>query len=222
MPEIRISEATFRQLEEIARPFTDTPDTVIARLLDQQSSRNGTKGNLSTSAFAKRGLYLAPASRENIQASIDKPVVRADIAYVLDDRSAARLDEAIGDRATFHCWAMTRARRAMFNRMRRGDVVLLALKGTGRFQFRATVAGKLECEALGSRLWPFRNGLPFSLIYVFDQVMHISVSKAALVRELGFKPDFVVPGVIRVDDQQLAAAEKRYGGLDELLNALTT
>ena len=45
MPEITIQQSTFERLQSYARPFVDTPDTVIARVLDtleQQSMEHPT------------------------------------------------------------------------------------------------------------------------------------------------------------------------------------
>lgn len=42
MPDISISDSNFERLQRLAKPFVDTPDTVIGRLLDQAEASGGT------------------------------------------------------------------------------------------------------------------------------------------------------------------------------------
>jgi hypothetical protein len=70
--------------------------------------------------------------------------------------------------------------------MRQGDLVLCAPKATGRFTYRATVAGNLESRELTQLLWPVDPAHPWSLIYLLEDVQPISLSKERLVAEFAY------------------------------------
>lgn len=220
MPDIHLSQAVFRRLQALAEPLVDTSEAIIVRLLDEHYARaKGRPALPDGKASEERSLFLAPASSENLRATIDRSVTLASVESILDAESVNRLRAAVGDRSTFRCWAMTEAKRAVFAQMKPGDLVLLAPKGSGQFRYQGTVVGKLECQALGQRLWPVQNGSPWSLIYLLDQIKRPTISKEALVRELGYDPGYVVPGVARVSDEHLEAAIRRYGSLEKVLSA---
>jgi hypothetical protein len=103
--------------------------------------------------------------------------------------------------------------------MTRGDVVLFSLKGTRQFDFKGTVIGTVESIELGDALWPVTAGLPWSLIYLLDDVWSIRVRKPALNIALGYDADYRVPGVIRVNADAVRQALVKYGSMDELLRA---
>lgn len=56
MPDIQLSDSNFQRLQHLAVPFTDTPDTVVGRLLNhfEDASANGSARNGQSDSSAKR------------------------------------------------------------------------------------------------------------------------------------------------------------------------
>jgi hypothetical protein len=75
------------------------------------------------------GLYLAPASRENLETTIFRPVARSVLAEYLDSHFLEELERRAGVEG-IHCWAMTRASQSRFANMAPGDDVVFAETAT--------------------------------------------------------------------------------------------
>src|SRR5262249_19244882 len=100
-------------------------------------------------------LFLVPASRENIEATIQGSVSIDVARKFLSSSQLNSLENALGDQKTFHCWAMTEIKRSIFEGMERHDIVLLSEKDTGTFNFLAQITHKIESETLGNYLWKY-------------------------------------------------------------------
>ena len=162
---------------------------------------------------------MAPASEENLAATVRKRVHVADIESKLDVATKTKLLGVLGRESSFHCWAMTSSRRGFYEKMGVGDAVLFTPKGTGRFTYQATVRGKLESQPLGELLWTVVPGKPWSLIYFVDDVKSVSIKKRQLLNELGYSPKFDLPGIQPADSEKLGAAIRRHGSLKALLES---
>lgn len=227
---IRVSDEVFTRLQRLAEPFVDTPSDVIETLLDDHDERfEGTEMDSSvpreTEGREAEGgpqLFLIPASRENANKTLEGSVSFDFAARFLDQDQVDQLEQALGGQTLFRCWAMTENSRSYWEAMNVEDIVLITVKGTGKFNFEARVATVLDSERLGEELWPVVPGEPWNLIYVLQDVKKIEIEKAKLVQSLGFSDKYVVPGTIRVDPDRLRAATERYGSLDELLAELKT
>ena len=230
-PVIRISDEVFQELQQLSVPLVDTPNSVIERLLQIAKSASGhaqrdtpaspprSTGNVVTTGQGVPGVFLAPASEENIRRTVAHAVPLSRIEGRLDAATFARLKLLLGGRSEFHAWAMTGSSRGTYNKMRDGDIVLFVPNGTGRFTYRAMVAGKIESEQLGELLWPIDPAHPWSLVYLLDDVRSINLSKQRLVTELGYDPSFRVYGITRVKAELVSRAAVRHGSLDNLLKA---
>jgi hypothetical protein len=229
-PVIRIPDELFRRLQTYGKPFVDTPATVIERILNllegkeegatvarEEVGNASLAGHPDLAAERFPNLYLAPASGENLRATIERPVSLASLRGSLSRADTVAIDALLSGSDEFRCWAMTETRRAIYASMRPGDVVVFTEKGSGRFGYRARIVGKLESQQLGELLWPVVPGKPWKLIYFLDDVRRATISKARLLKELGFNPDFWVPGIIRVDSSKLRGAIERSGSIDQLL-----
>ena len=221
---IRISEETFTRLQEISEPLVDTPASVIARLLDHYSGTIPAKVEVnnmgSLNSINAQGLFLAPASQENIHATIlnTKPLEFA--KNYLDPSEYEALKLALTGNNSFHCWAMTKNSRSRYDAMLIGDMVLFTSKGSGKFSYAATVVHKVENIRLGEALWSVVPGLPWELIYFLEDVRAINIPKEKLIRVLGYSPGYVVPGIIRVDTTRIIKALGNHKSLDEMLVAI--
>ncbi len=221
---IRISDETFSRLQQLAEPLVDTPASVIDKLLDQYESGIKTSKSLEKrelyTVSSNHNLFLVPADKSNIKQSIQKKVRFEDASLYLNHSDKNRLRSILGQDESFNCWAMTESNRSMFNRMEKGDYVLLTIKGTGKFDLVGKIKGKLESESLGNKLWSFTPGKPWSLIYLLDDLKAISIDKQKMVQLLGYKSNFPVYGSIRVQKQNLNVAIANYGDIESLINAL--
>jgi hypothetical protein len=228
-PVIRISDEVFRKLQLVSEPLVDTPNSVIERLLDaalttsaEHSPRAGAVREtrmVPEEKITQRGVFLAPANEENINTTLAHDVLLAAVQRRLDAQSFSELRSAVGDKTSFRCWAMTAGSRGKFDNMRVGDLVLFTPKGTGRFTYRARVSAKLESQPLGDILWPITPNLPWSLIYLLEDVREVNLSKESLVAEFGYDRGFPVYGIIRVAPERVTAAAERRGDLEKVLSA---
>jgi hypothetical protein len=224
-PLIEISDEVFRRLQELSEPLVDTPNSVIGRLIAQATSfATPTKddGEQESQATAEQaswlpGLFLAPSTADNLSATVLRPVLLRDLEARLDRSSLSQLHRELHGVSSFHCWAMTVSSRGTFAKMRVGDLVLFTPKGTGRFQYRARVAGKLESQRLGDALWRFTPGKHWSLIYLLEDVQSIDLIKHRLLAHLGYDSSFAVYGITRVRPDRLKTAIERFGSLEGLL-----
>lgn len=235
---IRISESIFSRLQQLSTPLVDTPASVIERVLEyyeeshrletkteSQHKTPGDRVNSSTSMrndLAQPGLYLAPANKENLDATIirSKPISLAE-PYLTQEQFMV-LKQSLKGKENFRCWAMTKNSRSEFNKMNAGDLVLFTSKGTGRFSYQGHVICKLESAKLGEALWSVVPNLPWELIYFLEDVTHIDVSKENLVNALGYDPGYVVPGINRVSPERVQNVIDMYGSIPRLITALSS
>jgi hypothetical protein len=97
--------------------------------------------------------------------------------------------------------------------MRKNDLVLLSEKGTGKFCYLGEIVHTLRNEELGNHLWPITPGLSFENICIFSEIEKVKIDKSRLVTELGFKPNYEVPGIIRVRPSMITRIVSRYKSL---------
>ncbi len=231
-PVIRISDEVFRKLQLLSEPLVDTPNSVIERLLaDVPAATSGRTVTANTSALRairkphevggtrSPGLFLAPASVENIRTTLSKAVPLSAVEKRIDAATLERLRAAIGTQRSFQCWAMSTSSRGTYDKMKVGDLVLFTPKGTGRFTYRAKVSGKIESQTLGDILWPITPNQPWSLIYLLEDVKQVDIRKDRLVAEFGYAHGFQVYGITRVTPERVASALSRRGSLENLLAA---
>lgn len=227
-PVVRITKELFRRLQAYGRPLVDTPSSVIERVLDAYEAKVpespvGTTGSAriatdsSLASGAAPQLFLAPASGENLRATIARPASFHAVRSALTESEAQRIEHMLGGQDSLRCWAMTESRRGVWSSMRTGDVVLLTEKNSGRFSYRGTIVGRIDSQRLGDALWSVVPGKPWNLIYVLTDVRPVDIPKSHLVSALGFDPDFRVPGIIRVDERRLKPALGLVGSLDAFL-----
>jgi len=165
-------------------------------------------------------LFLVPASSENIRATIARSVDIEIARQHLNPAQFENLKRVLGSRRSFNCWAMTKSKISVFKSMNPGDIVLLSIRGTGRFDYKATVVTKLECRQFGESLWNVVPGKPWELIYVLEDVSRIELSKEKVVRSLGYRPNYQVPGVTRVKPEYMRNIANKYDSIDGFLNAM--
>lgn len=144
-------------------------------------------------------LFLVPATRDNLEKSIEKSV---DISFVQKYLPHHFIDEILKYSGIegIRCWALTQNRITVFNDIKNGDEVLLTEKGTGRFTHYGIVVGKIQNVAFGKALWPIVGKSPWENIYFLANITSVSISKVELVTVLGYAENFTVPGIIKVDD----------------------
>lgn len=166
------------------------------------------------------GLYLVPASRENIVKTIISDVDISVAEQFLITTDLKKIKELLGAEKRFNCWAMTESNRSIFERMEAGDIVFLSEKNTGMFNYKAIVFFTIECEKMGNSLWPFVPNDPWKLIYFLKDIQEINIDKSVLVAALGYKSNYQVPGTIRVREDYVENIMQKYSSIDSFLNTL--
>lgn len=221
---VRISDEAFSRLQQLAEPLVDTPSSVIDKLLDKyESSLTQNKSNEPMNKHVSNStesLFLVPADKSNIKLSIQKRVKVKDAIRFLSSKEKKKLETILVHDESFNCWAMTESNQSTFKSMKEGDRVLLSEKGTGKFNYTGIVKGKIESKSLGNNLWSFTPGKPWSLIYVLDNIKPVNIDKQKMVKILGYKENYWVPGVIRVQEENLKLALTNYGNINSMLNLL--
>lgn len=167
------------------------------------------------------GLYLAPASSENIQESLLGGIDISIAEKFLSDSECSKLKELLGTNKRFHCWAMTDGSRSKFEKMERGDTILFVEKGTGFFTYQAEALLTVENEQLGNHLWSYVPRGTWKLIYFVTNIQQIKISKSVLVTALGYNSNFEVPGIIRVKESFFYDMIDKYGSIQSFLNVCT-
>ena len=165
-------------------------------------------------------LFLVPASQENIHTTILNSVDISVAKEFLSLSEFSRLQRVLGSEKQFHCWAMTEKRSSYFWTMQPGDVVLLTLKGSELFEYMCEVFHKMKSERLGKHLWPYTPRGPWTLIYCLRNIEKINVDKDSLVSALGFSSKYKVPGIIHVERNRLGKVFKKYGSVQQFLEAV--
>lgn len=162
-------------------------------------------------------LYFVPASRENLELSIERQVAPAALAPHLPD---SVLSEILSKAPTegIRCWAMTTSKQSTFDAMQPGDLVLLSESGTGCFTHFAQVTFKVRSKSLGDALWSVRGENSWELIYFLRNIQRVRVPKSEFVTKFEYKPNFDVAGTTRVSDERVEKFESLYGPVTDYLN----
>lgn len=150
-------------------------------------------------------LFLVPATRENLEQSIERSVdIKLAIKHLGND-FVKKITLQSGLEG-IRCWAVTKNSKKLFSDLTSGDEVLLTEKGTGLFTHYGIVVGKIQNETLGKELWPITGDNPWKYIYFLANVQRIKIPKKELVVKLGYQETYTVSGSIK-------AKNDNYGSL---------
>lgn len=228
---IRIDDETFARLQNLAEPFIDTPSSVVERLLNYYESRQAAthSSRLDTNTSTKpreenrmvQNLFLAPASNDNLKKTIKKSINISSIEQYLTKEEFQTIKSCANNPDILHCWAMTESNRTKYNEMSLGDIVLFSEKGSGKFQYFGQVVAKIENERLGGLLWEFVPNKPWSLIYFLEDIKIINIEKSKLVSALGYNKQYVVPGIIKINQVARDTILSQYGSFQLFLDTFT-
>jgi len=167
-------------------------------------------------------LYLVPASKENLAATIYSNVPLDTLNDIIPPHEQAQISKLQEIRDGFHCWAFPQGKASNWHNMQVGDIVLITPKQTGKFQIAARAIYKLQSEMLGNKLWPFVPGEPWKHIYLLATPINIDLDKRTFLTQVcGYNPNFVVPGSIRVKDKHIKQLLSKYKTLENFWMGLT-
>jgi hypothetical protein len=161
-------------------------------------------------------LYLLPGSYENLEASIYKPVSPSLLEKLLGATKTNGIIQKIADRK-IHCWAFCIGTRSNYDNMRENDVVLFKENKTESFGIKGRVADKVISESLGNNLWPISGGEPWKFIFFVKNIVNVSIPFSRLCKELGYERKNWLRGAIRVSDDHLSQAIRKFGNFDNFI-----
>ncbi len=146
-------------------------------------------------------LLLIPATRENLEKSIEQSV---DIEFAKQYLGADFVSELLrfSGNEGVRCWAVTKNRKKLFDQISAGDEVLLTEKGTGLFTHYGVVVAKTRNRSFGENLWPFAGEHPWEYIYFLANIRHIEIEKSDFVLSLGYQKTYTVPGSVMVSSDK--------------------
>lgn len=93
MPDIRVSNATLERLKALAEPFVDTPETVIARVLDHYKQSQSTE---NSTAEKDVNAPATPATRFDALNAPDLTHTKL-LSAVVDGREASRWNDVVNE-----------------------------------------------------------------------------------------------------------------------------
>jgi hypothetical protein len=163
------------------------------------------------------GLYLLPASQDNVNDSITKKVSLSVAERFMGESNYKALCARLEGESGFYCWAFGGSRKSLFTRMEPGDLALLTIKDTGRFNYRARVIHKCFVPDMGESIWGYRPGKPWEYIFFLTDISSVSIWKPDLVVECGCKPNYTVPGAHYVNAALVPGLETKFGSLDKFI-----
>jgi hypothetical protein len=111
------------------------------------------------------------------------------------------------------CWAMTKNSAHVFEKISKGDEVLLSEKGTGLFNYYAIVIVKIVSNEFGRELWPFVGNNSWDNIFFLANITRVIIPKGPFVEQLGYAKNFAVQGPIMVADAiyyELSSVSKQF------------
>jgi uncharacterized membrane protein YkvA (DUF1232 family) len=149
-------------------------------------------------------LLLVPATRENLEKSIEQSV---DIEFARNYLQEEFVEDLLRQSRSegIRCWALTKNRRKLYDDIANGDEVLLTEKGTGLFTHYGVIIGKTQNVSFGKCLWPISGDYPWEYIYFLANIQKICIDKNQLVVRLGYKESFAVPGSIMAKNDNYEA-----------------
>jgi hypothetical protein len=158
------------------------------------------------------GLLLVPATRENLEKSIENSVDINFAQKYLDKNFINDILHLSGNEG-IRCWAVTKNNEKLFNDIVVGDEVLLTEKSTGLFTHYGVIVGKIKNELFGKALWPISGENPWEFIYFLANISKVKIDKANFVEKLGYNASYTVPGSIKVKNefyQKLGSVSDQY------------
>lgn len=146
-------------------------------------------------------LILVPATRDNLEKSIEKSVDVSFAKQYLDSKFVDEILKYSGIEG-IRCWALTKNRIKIFDDIKNGDEVLLTEKGTGKFTHYGVIIGKTQNVDFGNALWPVVGKNPWENIYFLANITKVDIDKSKFVVDLGYASNYTVPGALKVDDNK--------------------
>ena len=150
-------------------------------------------------------ILLVPATRMNLEKSIEKPV---NIKFARKYLHKKLLEDLLRQSANegIRCWAVTKNKRKLYDDTANGDEVLLTEKGTGLFTHYGIVIGKTQNVSFGKSLWTISGANPREYIYFLANIQKIRIDKRKLVNQLGYQESFTVPSPVMAKDGNYEAS----------------
>jgi len=229
---ILIKNELYDKLKSLAEPFKDTPSSVIERIMDFYEKHHKSKVNeekyhlhhdsdlYKPSTANKQNVYLAPASNENIKSTIRKAVSLNDVKRYFSEVEFLKISKALNGRTEFNCWAMTKAKKSIYNSMQKGDDVFLTIKNTGRFNYWGRILYKFYNKNMGDYIWGVVPGDPWEYIYLLENIKAININKEALVKSFGFKSNYAVYGLVKIKPNRMEKALNIYGSIESMVEKM--
>jgi hypothetical protein len=165
-------------------------------------------------------VFLVPAS-PNAGLSLGQPIDRMAVRAALrNEQKYSALIREIGKWDKIYCWPARGSKRTAFSRMTKGDLVLFAVKDTGRFNYMGRIVAKLESDRFARIFWQDKTLIDWTLIYFLRDVEHIAVNKPMMAALLGNNKNDRFQTLRTVPPARL----ERFASIEEfirVLNAIT-
>jgi len=165
-------------------------------------------------------LFLAPGTPENERASLSRTIDFEIAERFLKPADVNGLKKVLGERTSFHCFAMKEGSRAHFERMEPNDEVLFFIRGTGLGRYHARIIFKAESGEFGKHVWSY-DAPDWKLIYFLHNVVPISLNKWELLSAFGYdNPNDSLSGIRPVRDECVREIFENYGSVEQFLRAV--
>jgi len=155
-------------------------------------------------------LILAPATKKNLNISIEQPVDPGFIRKYLKPEEADMIESHAGYKG-IRCWGLTKGTQYIFEALETGDEVLLSESKTGLFTYYGIVTHKIRCLDFAKALWPDSSRSPYEFIFFLSNVVRIHIDKMTLLAGLGYAKNDKLQGPRMVN----AEGYKKYGRISD-------
>jgi len=164
-------------------------------------------------------VFLAPASSENLLATIKRRVPFSEVRHLMDARDLRAIKDLGNEDEGFHCWAVTENRKNIWDKMKNEDIVLFKETGTGYF----TCVGKIfyksksdKNKKLAAMLWKYGTGWHY--IYFLKSIKAIQIPYRKLMHEVGYtNPRDILPGIRQIKPTAMEEINLKHGSFEKLL-----
>jgi len=155
------------------------------------------------------GVLLAPATIENIKDSIINSIDKNIIIHYLGQSIFDELDSKSGENG-IKCFAVTKNKKYIYDKIKLKDEVLISEKGTGLFNYYGIIVGKIHNLELGKHIWTNHGKYDWEYIYFLSKITDIVLNKKEFIYEYVSKNNYNLSGAHYLDNSKLSFSLANY------------
>ncbi|MCE9674430.1 DUF3883 domain-containing protein [Paraclostridium bifermentans] len=171
-------------------------------------------------------VYLAPASIENLNKSVISFVNREILEKCLTEIEMKNIEDIYKGRKV-KCWGMNCGSgkyKTYFKNFTCNDYIVFTPRNSGKFKYIGKIVYKMFNEELGQLLWSFKSNKKneaWKYILFIDDVKEINIDKNEILTLLGYKHNYPVYGLTKLNEDKKYIFLKYIDEIDENTEGFT-